>query len=233
MIFSFEAAMCQVNDLMHRYKDLKISSYDDNQIIVQGIINVNRKCNDYTLYHNYHLKVIVPINSDELPHAIEVGNQINNNYVHRYPDGELCLDTDTAIRIRFVNGFSLCDWMYEYVETYFFSYEYYQRYGIFPFGERAHGLMGILQTYEEILKLSDYTSAIRFMYSISKEKYRGHLLCPCGSGIILRKCHGETVYKYYADERLNKIVSDDFKMIRKEIEEYDKKSGNKSKTKRS
>lgn len=233
MIFSFEAAMCQVNDLMNRYKNLKISSYDDNQIIVQGIINVNRKCNDYTLYHNYHLKVIVPINSDELPHAIEVGNQINNNYVHRYPDGELCLDTDTAIRIRFVNGFSLCDWMYEYVETYFFSYEYYQRYGIFPFGERAHGLMGILQTYEEILKLSDYTSAIRFMYSISKEKYRGHLLCPCGSGIVLRKCHGETVYKYYADERLNKIVSDDFKMIRKEIEEYDKKSGNKSKTKRS
>lgn len=232
MIFNKESGMQQVKELLHLYTGLHLNSENDNQIVLSGCILVNRISNDYTVYKDYQVEIIVPMFSDELPYVIDIGHNIDEDYPHRYTDGRLCLETDTIIRMQFISGFSLCEWVSKYVETYFFSYEYYKRYGEFPFGERGHGLEGIIQTYEELFEESDMVKALHIMASIITQRYRGHMLCPCGSGKKLRACHGKVLMKYYTDDRLNEIVRNDYQTIMEVLEKYDKQQRNSKQAKR-
>ena len=174
----------------------------------------------YVLSDSYPVLIVIPLDSDKLPYVIDTGNRIADDYPHRYENGELCLETNASIRIRFLDGFSLVAWMQEFVEPYYFSYEFFQRYGEFPFGERGHGLQGIMETYQELFQEKDPVKVLALMKSICECSYRGHLLCPCGSNQKLRICHGPIVMKYYTDNRLKKIVQTDYKIIKDYLVNY-------------
>lgn len=122
--------------------------------------------------------------------------------------------------------------MLEYVETYFFSYEFYQRYGEFPFGERGHGWDGIIQTYSDFFHESDGAKTIKIMAAISNSKYRGHALCPCQSGQKLRSCHGPFIMKFYTDNRLNQIVKKDFFLLEEAVQKHNEQQHNTKAAKR-
>lgn len=226
MIFSKELAVQEVCNLLHQYNNLHVNSIDEERISLIGSITVNISSLGFTLYKTYRIEVIIPLDSDELPYVLDIGNQLNCTYPHRYSDGKLCLETDTNIRIRFIDGFSLKTWMEEYVETYFFSYEFYQRYGEFPFGERGHGWDGIIQTYSDFFHEVDSIKTIRIMAAISNNRYRGHELCPCGSGKKLRSCHGPFIMKFYTDNRLHEIVKKDFFLLKEAVQKYDEQQHN-------
>ena len=182
MIFSKESAVQQVNNLLHLYDKLQICTMDETQIVLVGPILVNRSSKGFQVCKEYTVKIVIPLESEEFPYVLDTGNHIDSNYPHRYLSGKLCLETDANVKIRFIDGFSLEAWMTEYVEPYYFSYEFFQRYGEFPFGERGHGWDGIIQAYSELFNEPDYIKTIRLMKSISIGQYRGHALCPCGSG---------------------------------------------------
>ena len=124
---------------------------DETQIVLVGPILVNRSSKGFQVCKEYTVKIVIPLESEELPYVLDTGNHIDSNYPHRYLSGKLCLETDGNVKIRFIDGFSLEAWMTEYVEPYYFSYEFFQRYGEFPFGERGHGWDGIIQAYSELL----------------------------------------------------------------------------------
>ena len=226
MILSKASAEEQVKHLLLKYTDLEVIA-SSPKILIRGNIEINRIYNDFHLHKSYLIEIIIPFDSDELPYVRDIGNHIDKRYPHRYFDGRLCLDTDSCIKIRFLNGFSLETWMEDYVEAYYFSYEYYMRYREFPFGERAHNLTGILQTYSEFFNEPDYKKTFLLMSAISKTKYRGHSLCPCGSKKKLRNCHGQYVYRFYTDERLKSITVDDYNLIVGEIKKYNDYKKNK------
>ena len=186
MIFSKESALQQVKSLLQIYDKLHIEKESNQEIILTGEILVNRTASSYTLYKTYHIEVHIPFESDKLPYVFDIGNAIDSNYNHQYKDGPLCLETDFAIRIRFVDGLNLVSWMQEFVEPYFFSYEYYQRFGCFPFGERSHGIEGILQSFGDVFQETDNIKVCKILMFIYSDRYRGHLPCPCGSGKNIR-----------------------------------------------
>lgn len=186
MIFSKESALQQVNSLLQIYDKLHIEKESNQEIILTGEILVNRTASSYTLYKTYHIEVHIPFESDKLPYVFDIGNAIDSNYNHQYKDGPLCLETDFAIRIRFVDGLNLVSWMQEFVEPYFFSYEYYQRFGCFPFGERSHGIEGVLQSFGDVFQETDNIKVCKILMFIYSDRYRGHLPCPCGSGKNIR-----------------------------------------------
>ena len=186
MIFSKESALQQVNSLLQIYDKLHIEKESNQEIILTGEILVNRTASSYILYKTYHIEVHIPFESDKLPYVFDIGNAIDSNYNHQYKDGPLCLETDFAIRIRFVDGLNLVSWMQEFVEPYFFSYEYYQRFGCFPFGERSHGIEGILQSFGDVFQETDNIKVCKILMFIYSDRYRGHLPCPCGSGKNIR-----------------------------------------------
>lgn len=186
MIFSKESALQQVKSLLQIYDKLHIEKESNQEIILTGEILVNRTASSYTLYKTYHIEVHIPFESDKLPYVFDIGNAIDSNYNHQYKDGPLCLETDFAIRIRFVDGLNLVSWMQEFVEPYFFSYEYYQRFGCFPFGERSHGIEGTLQSFGDVFQETDNIKVCKILMFIYSDRYRGHLPCPCGLGKNIR-----------------------------------------------
>lgn len=231
MTFSKESAVQQSVDLLPQYPQLEISFLDESKLELSGSILVNREARGYRIYNAYQIKIVVPLISKELPYVLDVGRHICENYSHRYPDGKLCLETDTHVRIRFIDGFSLAQWITEYVEPYFFSYEFYQRYGEYPFGERGHGLDGILQTYSDVFFEPDIIKVFKLITFIANNEYRGHVLCPCGSGTKLRSCHGQYLIKYYLDKRLHTIVKEDYFIFEEAINEYNRQRDNSGKAK--
>ena len=226
MIFSKESAVQQVNTLLHLYNKLQICTMDETQVVLTGLILVNRSSKGFQVCKEYSVKIVIPLESEELPYVLDAGNHIDSNYPHRYLSGKLCLETDANIKIRFIDGFFLEAWMIEYVEPYYFSYEFFQRYGEFPFGERGHDWEGIIQTYSDYFNEPDVVKTIKLMAFISGQKYRGHVLCPCGSGQKLRTCHGPFIMKFFADNRLKAIVRRDYLSIEEAVRKYDEQQRN-------
>lgn len=227
IMLTVASAQVQVQDLIYHYPLLSVIASDESHIQLKGLIDIYRSTSDFTLDRSYMIEINVPVGSPNLPTVIDSGGAIDSSYPHRYKSGELCLETSTAIHMRFIDGMNLVQWVEEFVEPYFFSYEYYTRFGILPFGERPHGLEGIINTYQDIFHEPDTGKAIALLRYCADESYRGHINCPCGSNQKLRKCHGPFVFPIMNDPRKKEIARKDIEALRKELAAYESARKNK------
>lgn len=222
MILGLTEAGKQIQKLLTAYPNLCITESSPALIKINGSIYVFRTALNFTVQKTYPVEIDIPIGVDTLPSIRETGNLIDPSYPHRYKhDGGLCLETDTAIRLRFIDGLDLVAWMDEFVEPYFFSYEYYMRYSEFPFGERPHYLEGILHTYQEIFHANSIQETASLLVYTADNNYRGHMPCPCGSEKKLRSCHGLYLYPFMTDVRKKAIAISDISYLRKELASID------------
>ena len=111
-----ENATAQIDSLLEKYPELAVTETSSSQIRLRGSIHVYRHAAGFTVNHDYNIELLIPIGSDQLPSVYETGNNMDVKYQHRYRDGKLCLETDTAIRLRFYDGIVLLEWMDEFVE---------------------------------------------------------------------------------------------------------------------
>ena len=87
------------------------------------------------------------------------------------------------------------------MHNYFLSQSHYEVHGDWPFGDRSHGMLGILEAYSDILGLPSDEKIIAedekiiadYLRILSRRKIKGHALCPCGSGRRLRQCHSDDI----------------------------------------
>ena len=78
------------------------------------------------------------------------------------------------------------------LHDFFLSQCWYESTGEWPFGDRSHGRLGILEAYCEILGIDlDLGKARAYLRLLSKRSIKGHTKCPCASGRRLRDCHRE------------------------------------------
>ena len=217
IILNSTTASEQITSLLENYPNLNVKKSAPDEVQLLGNIHIYRTALGFTLDSFYDIEIIIPIGSHKLPTAIDAGNVINPTYPHRYANGELCLETDTAIKLRFIEGFNLLQWMDEYVEPYYFTYEYYIRFGSFPFGERPHGAEGVISVYQELFHEEDLGKTIILMMYCADESYRGHIHCPCGSGKKLRGCHGQYLFRLMTNPAIKEIIQSDVEPIRKAI----------------
>ena len=217
MIMTLTTATEQISALLKAYPDLTVEKSDPDEVRLLGNIHIFRTALGFTLDSYYDIEIRIPIDSPKLPTVIDMGNAIEQSYPHRYTNGELCLETDTAVKLRFINGFNLLQWMDEYVEPYYFTYEYFMRFGSYPFGERPHGPEGVINTYQELFHEEDLDKTFILMMYCADESYRGHIHCPCGSGKKLRSCHGQHLFPLMTNPAIKEIIRSDVEPIRKAI----------------
>lgn len=206
----------QISSLLKNYPKLKVISKTTTKVVVAGKIQVTLFYNNFSLNKEYGIEISIPIDSFILPSVRETEHYISKKYPHRMNDNSLCLATESNIRFDFKNGFDIIKWMQNYVEVYFFSYEYYQRYECFPFGERSHGGLGIKEFYRDLFKVSDTNTAYSLMVFIAEKPYRGHQLCPCKSSLNIRNCHKSLILECKNDKFLLELIKKDIDYIRKE-----------------
>lgn len=87
------------------------------------------------------------------------------------------------------NNASFCNFLRGPVTHFFIGQSLKERGLTWPVGERAHGVIGLLQWYEETLGLHDHQAIIWCVHFLCQKSVKGHLSCPCKSGRIVRKCH--------------------------------------------
>lgn len=111
--------------------------------------------------------------------------------LHYNPDDGsacLCVEYDKRWLIRADKVFE--SFMDELVVPFFYSQAVFAKEGQWPFGERAHGLWGVIQFYQEQLGTTDVQVLVASLRRLSRhEKPKGHRLCVCGSGRPMSACH--------------------------------------------
>lgn len=217
-------------DLKNEYPCLILESNSDT-ICISGRIMLNAVYNDVQLFDEYEIRMVIPTNyPHSLPAVYEVSGGIPAEFEHFLDNGALCLGVENDLWDRFLTNPCLLHFMNECVTSYLYAATYFKKYGSFPFGERSHGVEGIIEYYYEKWNLSDLQKVVSILSAIYLKQYRGHLPCPCGSGIKARKCHGRFILEAINSEHKQCFDSDLYYIW--SCYERGKSSGGKSTTKR-
>ena len=199
--------------ISERYPLLEVIKCDDACVIFVDLI-LDHVYNDVRMTGKYNLEIEVPGDFPlALPTVKEISNRIDENYPHRYEDKKLCLASNLELKMFFSQDTSICSFIEKYIIPYLYTYRFYEEYGIYPYGERSHGIIGDLEYLKDLFGVNDWGQVLDIMLFVIQSPYRGHLLCPCGSGKRIRNCHGDTL-KRVMDAKLR----DEFILILSKIE---------------
>lgn len=76
------------------------------------------------------------------------------------------------------------------LRNFFLSQLYFEEHGDWPFGQRKHGIDGLIEAVGRILGTKlDRAAAIRHLNSLTGGDPKGHWECVCGSGLKIRDCN--------------------------------------------
>lgn len=170
---------------------------DDDTVILEGKISLNHEHEGIRFVNDYLVQIKFDKDGFSVgPTIYELSNKIDKSYPHLYGDKSLCLAAYPELYIFFseLSDDILVKWIDMFVIPYFYSYEYFKKYKSYPFGERSHGVKGILEYYQDYFDVETITQAFNLVkYVLISSRYRGHIQCPCESGKKIRNCHGEKV----------------------------------------
>lgn len=159
-----------------------------------------------TILESFEIELTIPRDFPErLPTVKEIGGRIEAEYQHRNPSGTLCLAVPIEQRRLFLEQPTLLGFVNRLVIPYLYGYCFFKKHGQHPFDEAAHGYEGIMRHYLDTLSLRDELAVLRVISYLLEHGYRGHHECPCGSGKVVRVCHGSrllTLYRAHNDQSL-------------------------------
>lgn len=179
-----------IENMKRKYPFLEYVQQENDCIFVGNII-LNHVYEDVRMTGNFEIELVVPRNFPlVLPTVKELSDCIDASYPHRYPNGYLCLASDLELKMHIRKYHDISIFVDKYVIPYLYTYKYYKEYGIYPYGERSHGIKGDLEYLKDLFCVNNWEQVFNIIVFIIQSTYRGHLLCPCGSGKRIRNCHG-------------------------------------------
>lgn len=173
------------------YPDLR-AVIEHGTVCIRGSFPV---CDGVGVLDRFLIEITFPFDYPEsIPILREVGGRIpwhEDRHVNR-ANGEACpivpeewlLRSDHNSLLAFLNG---------PVRNFFLGQILVESGQPWPFGERKHGIPGLIEAYGEIVGTSDAPTVLRYLECLGREIIKGHWECPCGSTKHLRNCHLEEV----------------------------------------
>jgi len=156
---------------------------------LKGIYQFKKEYRGYFFQDNFNLEFSFPPDYPEkIPFVNELDNKIHVKF-HRNPDGCLCLCTPVEQYLVFTKEPTLENFINNILNPYLLSWLWYQRFNEMPWGERQHGIKGLIESYQELLKLRGSEHTIQFMVEFIKNEIHHKQDCPCGSGFSFKRCH--------------------------------------------
>lgn len=170
--------------------DLELVAEGDGELVVRGTV---RFCivHDGQAYRDaYQIDIAIPDDfPDSMPAAKETAGAVPAGF-HRFTEsGNLCLAAPVELIRVFAQDRSLACFIDRLLIPYLFSYTYYREHGDLPHGELSHGLLGLLEYYQEFFGVGAVTTMK--LLKLLADAWAPLLMgCPCDSGRTLRDCHG-------------------------------------------
>ena len=157
---------------------------------------------------NFNLEINFPLDYPEKPPLTkELDNKIPATF-HRNPDGYLCLCAPVEQYLTFSKEPVLDNYIRNLLDPYLLSWLWFVKYNEMPWGERSHGFIGLIEPYQELLKLKNLQHTIRFMTVFIKNKIHHNQGCPCESGLSFKKCHKNTIQELENNLPKEQLVHD-------------------------
>ena len=214
-----ELVTSQFVEVSKKYPDLALR-FDSSGALVYGFIAFRRKVLGNWMSDHYQVSIEIPAGyPQEMPQTKETGGRVPATF-HTNPGDYLCLEVPIRIELNFRENPTLLFYIDNFVIDYLTTYTYKNLFGKLPFGERAHGVKGKMQFYEELFHIKKWSVILDYLKMIASLRYRGHRRCFCGSGKRLRNCHRDFMAKLIDSDKL-RIFREDYM----EICDYKKKYG--------
>jgi len=178
-------------ELISEFKDLSLIHEESGTFSIQGSIEFISSYNGESIHDSYNITIFIPSDyPNSPPCAQEAGGRIHPSF-HTHKGGTLCLASNIETARIFDENRTLMHFVKALLIPYLHQHSYYEKYGKMPFGELSHGAKGIVEYYGEYFNTSNPIITLLLLKIIAEDNYRGHSICPCGSGKKIRICHGE------------------------------------------
>lgn len=175
-------------EIRNSYPDLSLLVVE-GRIVVRGSFPV---IHDGKILDRYFVEIRLP---NDFPYSEPEVREVGGRIPH-LPDrhvnpnnGTLCWQVPEEWLLE--SNQTLLDFLGGPLRNFFLGNSLYELGEPFPFGERAHGFAGLIQSYGLLFDTTDQDTILRYLDCMSHDMIRGHWDCPCGSGLRLRKCHLE------------------------------------------
>ncbi len=171
--------------------------------------------------------VVIRINGfpREFPHVFEVGERIPpkaDRHIYKN-SGRCCLTTRAKEQVLLKTKIkSLNDFISLIVVPFFQNNSYYEINKCYKEGEYSHGVPGVIDAYQEILRLDKKSSIVEPMEMLRSKDLGKNDPCYCNSGVTLKKCNNGLHLLGYRDFKLIdlEIIDDDlYKWIKPNLRE--------------
>jgi hypothetical protein len=184
-----------VDDLLRAYSGLRLTRVTNGTVHIAGALaflaagpGMERIQDEYTI------ELVVPDGFPTiLPGVRETHGRIPPEF-HKLTNGELCLGSQTRLRLLMGKDSSLLRFVEKCVIPYLYGRSYFEQHATMPFGELEHGAKGILQDLAELFGTSRPDKMGEFArLTARKRRHANKELCPCASGLRLGRCHNRRV----------------------------------------
>ena len=198
----------QMKDVQERYPSLALLAHPSTGRTVRGRVGFTIDHKGRTVVDEFDIELRIPNDyPDSPPVVFETTNEILNNFNHVFIDGRLCLGAPVEVRAKFSQTKKLINFLDEQVIPFLFMYSYKRDYGELPFGERSHGILGVMEYYVEYFGVS-FPSALKLLKNLADDFAPPLAACPCGGGKKLRHCHGPKLAEIRAHQKPNEFESE-------------------------
>ena len=194
----------QMAEVQARHPNLDLQRNPDGQLWVRGAVGFSTTHNGRSVEDSYQLELQIPEDYPESPpYVFETEGRIPKDFEHFMPAGNFCLEAPVEVRRRFAQHRNLWRFIDEQVVPFLFAYSYKRDFGTLPFGDRPHGIEGLLLYYIEFSQVARGSAgtlqeffdnsgipAMKLLKCLADAWAPPLMSCPCGSGRKLQDCHG-------------------------------------------
>jgi len=177
------------NDITKQIHDIK-NRYNFNQSeseVLCGELNIDPLGTDI-----YSLIINISTFPNQFPIVQEVGDRIPCNMDrHINTDGTLCFTTEAKAQIILRKKVKTLLDFFEYILIPFLqNNSYYEIHKEYLNGEYKHGLVGIFESYADIIDIDNLGLLIDILLlRLDDKKFLRNDICFCGSGKKVKNCH--------------------------------------------
>lgn len=155
---------------------------------IEGVIELSH---DGVCFGSFLISIVVDHQYPRSqPICTEIGGRIPKTQdYHTNPNGTLCLGVPEDLWLRMNGTFEIKPFIDRCVLPFLVGIACKSSGQPWPYGERSHGAAGICEFYGERFGTIDPTRALDIIDALLGNAPKGHWACPCGSGVVVRKCH--------------------------------------------
>lgn len=214
----------QFEELSQTYSGLRLCKDAPGRWAIRGMLSFSATFQSVTITDAFSVLIRLPQDYPNSPPTVqETGGRIPADF-HQYHDRTLCLGAPVEVWRRFKADPRLITFVRTLVVEYLYGYAYFKKCGALPFGELSHGCKGIREYYQDLFKTDDVQIVLALLKLMADGTYRGHYACPCGSGKILRKCHGPSMLDLLKQQSKERFLRDSanilYSLEKSEMEDF-------------